>query len=333
MSEILDTLPGTLMSVREVTRAARSMWDSSGPSGPSAEPDYRASQMNVVLHFGAATPIAEASTLFDRALAFAQVYPCRIVVLVERHIPPGAIEQFDGKLFSQCYLGRNLRERCCCEALMLGYPQGLANLVEHQVSLWLEADLPVYYWLHRVAAEEVEKRFPALLKQARRIIFDRAVDGAVYGNLQAKEAGRCRDLAFARTLRLRQTLGQLLSSVPPRELVEGLRGVEVLACEDFAGEAAILLDWVRQAVIGCAKLADQPNDFGFDLASLEALDGHSLAMNWRYAPQSKFLLWDYNARAGVAHLDATFGSIRLHQPLHVEPLDDAMLLAEALFFG
>jgi hypothetical protein len=333
MSQILDTLPGSPLSVREVTRSARSMWDVPEADGAPPLADFRASQMNLVLHFGAATAPAEAAGVFERALAFAQVYPCRILVLVEECLAPGSIERFEGKLFSQCYLGRNLRDRCCCEALMLAYPQGLTALVESQVSLWLEADLPVYYWLHRIEAETVQARFGTLLKQARRILYDGAVSGSVYDSLPEAALARLHNLAFARTLRLRQTLGQSLSAVDPVDLVEGLRGVEVMAREDCACEGAILLDWLRTALQACARRAGTELDAGFDLAPLEEIDGHSLAMNWRYRNQRKLLLWDYQARSGVGRLSADFGRLKLRQPMHLEPLDDAMLLAEALFFG
>ena len=245
----------------------------------------------------------------------------------------GAIEHFNGKLFSQCYLGRNLRDRCCCEALILEYPKGLSSLVESQTSLWLEADLPVYYWMHRMDAAQVRKNFGTLLKQARRVLFDRVIDGAAFASFQTEGEIRFRDLAFARTLRLRQTLGHLLSAVPPQALVDGLLGIEVLGCDEFFGEAAILLDWVRTAVMGCAKQVKMESEIGFDLVALEEVGGNSLAMNWRYQNQSEFLLWSYRARSGVGLLEADFGSMKIHQPVHIEPLDDAMLLAEALFFG
>ena len=106
-----------------------------------------------------------------------------------------------------------------------------------------------------------------------------------------------------------------------------------MGCDAFSGEAAVLLDWVRTAVLNCGRQARVKTDIGFDLTPLEELDGHSLSMQWRYVGQRKFLLWQYKARSGFGHLEADFGTMRLHQPVHIEPLEDAMLLAEALFFG
>ena len=49
MAELINALPGVELPVREVTSRLASMWD----SGPSDSPlESRASQMNVVLHFG-----------------------------------------------------------------------------------------------------------------------------------------------------------------------------------------------------------------------------------------------------------------------------------------
>lgn len=333
MAAILETLPGLPMSVREVTRAVESMWDVEPGDGGVPLSEFRASQMNLVLHFGAETSVDEGNRIFAQAIAFARVYPCRILLLEERLGEAKAGEALAGKLFSQCYVGRDLRDLCCCEALMLAYPRGLASLVEHQASLWLEADLPVYYWLHRIPAGIVEASFGALLKQARRVVFDRGIDGAQYAGLTHPPAERRRDLLFARSLRLRQTLGQILSSVPPAELIRDLVEVEVASTPEYAGKAAVLLDWLRPALQGCARAEGVEPDYRFSLKSLDGGDGHAIAMNWRYAEQDRFLNWHFHPEAHNGMLEARFGSISLHQPMHIEPLDRVMMLAEALFFG
>lgn len=333
MARILESLPGLTMSVRDVTRMVSSLWDDISEDHASSNAGYRASQMNLVIHFGDDTTPVEAVARFDRALAFARVYPCRIIVLEETFEQGRDQSSLVGKLFSQCYVGKDLRDLCCCEALMLSYPRGLADHVSHQVSLWLEADLPVYYWLHRVPCESVEGAFSSILKQSRRVIADRSVDGIAYAGVNGLKEGRLHDLAYARTLRIRQTLGQILSSIPSRDLVENLSAVEIMYVEKYAGEASFILDWVRAAIKNCAAQARLPDDFHFEMTMLEGLDNNSIKMSWRFTTQSHFLNWEFNARARIGHLEAALGSGHLRQPIHLEPLNDVMLLAEAMFFG
>ncbi len=49
MKDLIDELPGLDLPVGEVTDRLELMWESDASGSPSA---FRASQMNVVLHFG-----------------------------------------------------------------------------------------------------------------------------------------------------------------------------------------------------------------------------------------------------------------------------------------
>tara|TARA_A100001015_G_scaffold12737_1_gene14995 strand:+ start:785 stop:946 length:162 start_codon:yes stop_codon:yes gene_type:complete len=49
MKDLIDELPGLELPVGEVTDRLELMWESDALDSPSA---FRASQMNVVLHFG-----------------------------------------------------------------------------------------------------------------------------------------------------------------------------------------------------------------------------------------------------------------------------------------
>jgi hypothetical protein len=115
MKDIIDVLPGLDLPVGEVTERLARMWESEATGSPSA---FRASQMNVVIHFGWGVTAEEAQERFDALLTFAQRYPSRIIVLCTSHtITDGSMP---AKLFSQCYIGESHREMCCCEALLLG---------------------------------------------------------------------------------------------------------------------------------------------------------------------------------------------------------------------
>jgi len=51
---------------------------------------------------------------------------------------------------------------------MLGYPIHTPGFLENQVMIWLENDLPVYHWLHRVPARRIEEIYLPYLKLCTR---------------------------------------------------------------------------------------------------------------------------------------------------------------------
>ena len=126
------------------------MWE--GDASPDSPSEFRASQMNVVLHFGLDVTPEDAKLRFDALIRFAQRYPSRIIVLCPtRELQSG----MSAKLFSQCYIGETHREMCCCEALLLGYKSEDVGYLANQVSIWLEGDLPTYHWLSGVPSAQL----------------------------------------------------------------------------------------------------------------------------------------------------------------------------------
>ena len=75
MKDLIDELPGLDLPVGEVTDRLELMWDSDASGSPSA---FRASQMNVVLHFGWDVTAEQAQERFTTLLTFAQRYPHRV---------------------------------------------------------------------------------------------------------------------------------------------------------------------------------------------------------------------------------------------------------------
>src|SRR5690606_21513599 len=118
---------------------------------------------------------------------------------------------------------------------------------DHAVSLWLETDLPVYHWFHRVPANRIDQYYHAFLTRSQRVLFDSDVEGDAYGSLRMPENARLVDLARARTLPIRQNIGQFLSNFRPASLIDGLERVEVDSGDEFLGEARNLQDWMREA--------------------------------------------------------------------------------------
>jgi len=330
-SSLIDVLPGMPMPVAEVTRTLAHMWDAEPGHAGEALSDFRASQMNLILHLGLSTSVGEARELFDTAIQFAQRYPCRIIVLCPH--PPEREDRRDlltGKLYTQCFIGTEQREMCCCEALILGYSTEESDFLENQISLWLESDLPVYHWLHRVPAERIERHYKPFLSRCQRVLFDSAHCGADYATVAWPEPRRVRDLALARTLPMRQSLGQFLSNIEPARLVDGLARVEVSGSETHTAEARHLLAWLRARLKACA---------GADADAIEfALEGADMArsadvgVEWRYAKGTRYFTWEFHAGARAGRIACDFGGGRMVQPLHIECMKPSAALAEALFF-
>ncbi len=228
MAELINALPGVELPVREVTSRLASMWD----SDPSTEHlESRASQMNVVLHFGLDVTDEEARERFDALIRFAQRYPSRIIVLCPTRADlEGAMES---KLFSQCYIGDSHREMCCCEALMLRYKSEDFGYLANQVSIWLEGDLPTYHWFSGVPAKRIEKYFGNLLQGVRRCVYDSSVESGDLSKLNWPDPSRVGDLAKARLLPARQAIGQFISGYSIESLCEGLQAVRVRHCSSM----------------------------------------------------------------------------------------------------
>ena len=185
MNKLFNKIPGVTMPVPEVRKQLAAMWrEEEGPREKSLS-NAHALQMNSVIHFGLETSEEEAGHIFEVAIEFSQRYPCRIIVLCPEK-PTGEEIGLDAKLFSQCYLGKGLNDRCCCEALVLGYGTNEAIFLEHQLSVWLASDLPVYHWLHRVPADGIVRHYLDDLFKARRIVFDSAIDDNNYNAIRFK---------------------------------------------------------------------------------------------------------------------------------------------------
>lgn len=332
MKRLIDLLPGVSMSVGDVTRTLRHMWDVEA-GGDDHRMDFRASQMNLILHFGLETSAGEAEAHFQTAIAFAQTYPSRIIVLCPVRETVGE-DEFEGKLFSQCYIGRHLRDVCCCEALILGYSPEQSDFLESQVSLWLEADLPIYHWLHRVPVDRISGFYLGFLKRCRKVLFDGAVEGDAYREIEWPDPDRIADFSHARTLPLRQHLGQFISRFPPSELIDGLSALEFRYTPAVERMAWHLMRWHRQSLGRCFSKPAGADDLAWSFEPLGEDDTeHCLCVNWAFADPDRFLKMDYNRSRKSGLVRASLPSGTLEHPLHIEPLSPVETLGESMFFG
>lgn len=292
--------------------------------------EFRASQMNLILHFGPETDSNEGNDIFQTTLKFAQRYPCRIVVLC-----PGEEGQADpfrqAKVYSQCFVGRNLRDRTCCDVLMLRYDPSELDFLDSMVSIWLENDLPTSYYFHKVPLAQIEAHLLEFVRKCRRVLFDASVETEDLSSVQWPHAELVRDLAWARLLPLRQALGQFLSNIETAALCEGLESVKIAAHETLKGEGSNLLAWVRQCLEGCAQLCDKPFEIDFSQREAGVEEPH-MSMEWAYRDSAKHLLWSWDRTKDAATITADFGNGRTSFPIHASFLSTHKTLAEACFF-
>ena len=333
-ASVLDSLPGIAMPVAAVPEALTHMWDSTPTETRGAPSAYRASQMNLILHFGVKTGVEEAHARFDTAIAFAQLYPCRIIVLCPGENEGDNEVAMRAKLYSQCFIGESHREMCCCEALILGYHTMDSRFLEDQVSVWVESDLPVYYWFHRVPANIVAERYLPFLKECRRVVYDSAVDGGEMESLAWERQGILSDLAWARILPLRQSLGQFLSGFAPDALVEGLRKFTVRATPARLNEARNLACWLVGGLLGCLRTVGEksPKIPPYEHDRLPDKGSESIEIEFTYADPRKFFRWRHNADSSISILSANLTGKSIELPVPIRSLTTAEALAEGLFF-
>lgn len=326
MSAVFQALPGQEVPVGEIANRLARLWteaaDQGRPAPSSAE--MKASQINLVLHFGFGTTPADAEIQFRIVTGFSARYPSRVVVLCP-HNPDAPAHEMRAKIYGECFLGRTPSDARCCEFVLLSYPFAARRYLESQVSICLTPDLPVYYWAHRFTDCGRMADYQYLLTKARRFLIDSAAAPANARSYPWPRPETVRDLAYARLLPVRQVLGQFLARHTPAQLVTGLREVIVGHGAPLAAEGAALLRWIDERLLACGAPA------GFARTLIVAKHADALELQLRFDSPSDFI-WSGHLASGSACLAADFGdtSSRLTTPISMLPPEAA--LAEAMFF-
>lgn len=325
MSEALfQALPGQSLPIADVAPSFARLAD-----GEKDSADFRATQLNLVLHLGSSTPLAEGMAVFNEALAFAARYPCRIFATVPTD-PAASGEIFRAKLHSECFLAGDGNKMCCCEAVVIGYsPAGEAGL-ESQVTAWLEGDLPVNHWFHRIPGPRLRGPFQRLVRTAKRALFDSTVEEPNYRAFLEGESWR--DLAFARLLSVRQALGQHLAAHDPAQIIDRLETIEIIASQGLSGEARCLLHWLETRLDDCRHLRGRDTLPTLRLTIEEPPADPGLQIRWFDAGRHPLFTWTAQAHLSEAIVDDRLGSRRLQFTLPLRQLAPGQSLAEALFF-
>lgn len=330
-ASIFATLPGIEIPVADIAATLSDIWETPASSVSPAPSEFRATQMNLILHFGLGTEAAEAREIFETALRFSQRYPSRIIVLCREDLAREKM-LMTSKLFSECYIGKSGRDRSCCEAIILSYPQEGKEFLENQVSILLDTDLPTYYWQHRFQAAHCLTNYGFFLNISRRIVYDSRRELPEVCDIEWPRPELVRDLACASILPVRQAVGQFLSGFSPQELVSGLKGARVCHSATTAAEARCLLEWVRHCLTECAAQADDASrQIDFSTCPSKQRDGYVLEIHFDYEDQ-RFFRWVAHRESKIAEIDADFGRGKSHIPTTLKFFSAEAALAEAFFF-
>ena len=324
---LLDSLPGLEMPVSEVPGALRDLWSQTehGEDNSQTGENYRAVQSNLILHLGLKTSDEEAREVLEHALKFAERYPCRIICLCP--FEKDGEQLLRGKLYSQCSISSGGGYPVCSEALMLGYSLEDSAFLEHQVSVWLESDLPTYHWFHRLPADRIRESYMPFLKMVTRVTYDSSLEGT--GDMCRIEwpcPRGARDLAETRLLHVRQGLGQLLSGFPVETLVSNLSDIVILHGSEMSGEARGLANWLKD----CLHCADQNQTIDIKREASDALSG--LECLWTYSGSGKAIRMKFSKDLCQGDVEINLGRGARVYPLRLKEPTKELTLAEALFF-
>lgn len=329
MKTVFEAMPGLEMPVPEVTKMLTKMWQSHHREEGKGQSLYRASQLNLILHNGLLSTEQGALKCFKDAIEFAQKYPCRIIVLCPGEKKEGETH-LKGKLFSECYIGEGLREECCCEALIIGYSAEDAEYLKNQISLWIENDLPSYYWVNKVSTKAMNEHYLELAESSKKVIYDSRIEEEEFEEINWPEGKQVSDLALLRLLPVRQSLGVFLSGYKPEVLVEGLTKVTVEAQPQYTARGMHLLEWFEACLEKCAEACESKSKPKFKAKAIKGKEAQ-LKAEWIYN-NGNSLTWSMHNDGETAYLEGKFGEEKIYHRFQLKPMTPAETLAGAVFY-
>lgn len=329
MSDVFNTLPGIEVPVAGICNALANMWSdkaAEGGAAPAAD-EVKATQVNFILHLGFGTTPEDALVQFRAAVDFSSRYPSRVVVLCP--VRDACAEPWiRAKIYGECFLGKSKGDTRCCEFVILTYSMSARAFLESQVSICLVTDLPLFYWVHHFTSLSRLADYQYLLTSARRVIVDTGNAPADALSFPWPNPAGLRDLAHARTLPIRQSIGQFLSRYQPAQLRTGLHRV-LLSCEAVhRAEGLSLHRWVRGRLAECGVVA---TSVAWDERELPHKEGVCFGLDFEYDNGNRFS-WLGNCHTGVARFSASYDGTTTDMPSHIALLGSAQALSESMFF-
>ncbi|EIP98183.1 Glucose-6-phosphate dehydrogenase subunit [Opitutaceae bacterium TAV1] len=333
MPVIFNALPGIEVPVDAISKSLANLWsnpeitglDPDDPASAGIE-DPKATQVNFVLHLGFQTTEEDALVQFRIAVEFSRRYPCRVVVLCPmRYDEVG--DEMRAKIYGECHPGKTRGDLRCCEFVLLSYPMSARQYLEDQVSICLSTDLPLYYWVHRFTSSTRLSDYRYLLGRSKRVIFDSSIAPADVLTFNWPNPAAVRDLAHARLLPVRQSIGQFLANYEPAALADGLQGIRVHAGAGVVAEARSLLHWAHERLADCGAPAGLP--LHFSASPKLATDETELIFEYGNAHHFR---WAGKLHHGCAQLEADYGEGREEIKTAINLLAPEAALSEAMFF-
>lgn len=321
MPALFASLPGIEVPVGGIGRGFAKLW-----AGTQAQ-DFKAMQLNLVLHLGRNTTPADALAQFEVAKKFAQRSPCRVVVLCPDFAPEAPAE-LRAKIYGECFLGKSKSDTRCVEFVLLHYTMAVRQHLENQVSLCLSTDLPLYYWAHRFSAASRLIEYKYLLTRSKRILFDSAHAPADAFAFPWPNIAAVRDLAYTRTLPLRQNLGQFLSRYEPAAIVGGLRRVTLRHHADLAAEGTGIMTWLKKGLARAGAEAGQ----GLEGVVTPGGCPASFSLAFSYDDPATCFRWSADLARNHAEFEGDLGAGRTTLAVGARLLAPEMALSEAIFF-
>lgn len=321
MPQIFAALPGMEVPVGGISRGFAKLW------ADTAAEEQKAMQLNLVLHLGLATTPDDALEQFRVSVRLAQRYPCRVVVLCPLQEDNGKVE-LRAKIYGECFMGKSKDDTRCIEVVALSYPPAAKNYLQDQVSVCLSTDLPLYYWAHRFTSSKRLSNYVYLLTRSQRVMFDSAIVSPDALTFAWPKISAVRDLAYSRTLPLRQNIGQFLSRYAPALIIGGLRQVTLRHRAVLAAEASCLLGWVKKGLVRSGANVEQ--GIAFAVTPVDCPGCFSLEFG--YGDSGKFFRWSADLTRDHAEFTGDLGTGKSVQTVGARLLIPEMALSEAMFF-
>ncbi len=321
MTGIFEALPGMEVPVGGITRGFARLW------ADTAAEEQKAMQLNLVLHLGLATTPEDAVEQFRVAVRLAQRYPCRVVVLCPIKEDTGMVE-LRAKIYGECFMGKSKDDTRCIETVALSYPPAAKAYLQDEVSVCLSTDLPLYYWAHRFTSSKRLSAYQYLLTRSQRVMFDSAIVASDALSFAWPNIAAVRDLAYTRTLPLRQNIGQFLSRYAPPLIIGGLRRVTIRHRAQLAAEASCLLAWVKKGLVRSGAGLEQ--GIAFSVTPVDCPGCFSLEFD--YAGARKIFRWSADLTRDHAEFTGDLGTGKSTQTVGARFLAPELALSEAMFF-
>lgn len=329
---VYEALPGLSVPLGKALEELTAMWSPVDDSGKRKDNEYRASRMNLIVHIGFEASVDEAKDLFQTVIGFSHRYPCRMILLCPQPESWESEDDMSCKIFSECVFGEGSGGMSCCEVLILGYTLSERRFLENQVSVFLETDLPTYYWPTRFGSAELLSDYKFFFKQAERIIFDSARECFLLDQVDVPQPEKVHDLSFSRLLPIRQSVGQYLSAFPKEAIIEGLSEVTLSSSSSFKCEGRALLSWVASALIKCyPSTAEAKDKLHFDQQEAGSEEAQPI-MSFVYSNEN-YVTFTVDLAKGEARVEGDLGNGKQELTTGVRLLDPETALAEALFHG